>query len=69
MKDPVISVDGYTYERAAIEQYFETHGAVSPFMKTRLSTKAVIPNRNLKCQIHLRCAYNDDSMVFFIFTC
>lgn len=61
MSDPVICADGYTYERAAIEQHFRSQqellaqvgvtGAdarfASPTTKERLESTALIPNRSL----------------------
>eukprot|EP00005_Dracoamoeba_jomungandri_P013847 CAMPEP_0174270128 /NCGR_PEP_ID=MMETSP0439-20130205/43430_1 /TAXON_ID=0 /ORGANISM="Stereomyxa ramosa, Strain Chinc5" /LENGTH=295 /DNA_ID=CAMNT_0015359287 /DNA_START=54 /DNA_END=938 /DNA_ORIENTATION=- len=47
MTDPVIDSDGNTYERAAIEKYFEEHGFVSPLTGKTISEK-LIPNRSLQ---------------------
>jgi hypothetical protein len=47
MTDPVVCADGHTYERAAIERWFSTH-ATSPKTNERLSSRALIPNHNLK---------------------
>jgi hypothetical protein len=60
MSDPVICSDGHTYERAAIEQHFQSQTdlqhqlsgdasspvvVTSPLTKQRLESAALIPNR------------------------
>mmetsp|Transcript_573 Transcript_573/g.816 ORF Transcript_573/g.816 Transcript_573/m.816 type:complete len:126 (+) Transcript_573:1-378(+) len=50
MQDPVICSDGFSYERAAIEEWLQTHD-VSPVTKQKLSTKQLFPNENLKSMI------------------
>ena len=47
MVDPVICVDGQTYDRPAIERWFETHDT-SPLTGASLSSKNLIPNISLK---------------------
>jgi len=44
--DPVMTNDGNTYERLAIETWFENHDT-SPLTSLKLSSKAVIPNNTL----------------------
>jgi len=50
MMDPVLAVDGFTYERAAIEKWFETH-ATSPMTGAQLSNQSVTPNHALRSAI------------------
>ena len=51
MKDPVVAQDGFTYERAYIEQWFNTRGAKSPMTNKNIGTKHLTPNRTLKSAI------------------
>ncbi len=49
MTDPVIAADGFTYERAAIEEHFRRiRGPRSPMTNNMLSSSTLIPNRALK---------------------
>ena len=50
MKDPVIFVDGYTYDRIAIAEYLKKSG-VSPMTRQPMTIEQAIPNRALKDQI------------------
>lgn len=50
MVDPVITTDGHTYERKAIESWFEKH-QTSPKTNIYLETKSLFPNRTLKGMI------------------
>lgn len=43
MHDPVTALDGHTYERAAIEQWF-AKSDVSPMHNSKLESKVLIPN-------------------------
>lgn len=47
MEDPVICVDGNSYERCAIEEWFKNHNT-SPLTGLVLSSIVLIPNRTLK---------------------
>ncbi|GMH56860.1 hypothetical protein TrRE_jg3776, partial [Triparma retinervis] len=47
MDDPVIAVDGYSYERYNLERYFRSHD-VSPKTGQVLSNKTMMPNMALK---------------------
>eukprot|EP00730_Choanoeca_flexa_P017689 TRINITY_DN8551_c0_g1_i1.p2 TRINITY_DN8551_c0_g1~~TRINITY_DN8551_c0_g1_i1.p2 ORF type:complete len:222 (+),score=39.30 TRINITY_DN8551_c0_g1_i1:1255-1920(+) len=47
MVDPVVAIDGYTYERAAVEWYFTAHGIVSPTTGLRLPSSMLTPNKTL----------------------
>ena len=50
MKDPVSTMDGFTYERAAITKWFEDHDT-SPLTGLHLQSKSLIPNIALRCAI------------------
>lgn len=47
MKDPVITIDGFTYDRTAIEKWLDT-SMKSPLTGLTLTSKSLIPNVNLK---------------------
>lgn len=47
MKEPVVTHDGHTYERAAIEQWLASHNT-SPLTGQPLEHKNLVPNRALK---------------------
>lgn len=62
MKDPVMTSDGHTYERAAITQWLENH-ETSPLTNERLANNELIPNIPLKNVIHeLRAGDAPDSL-------
>ena len=44
MHDPVVASDGITYERAAIEEWFETGKQTSPLTNAPLVSQVLIPN-------------------------
>ncbi len=48
--DPVITKDGHTYERAAIEMWLANHDT-SPLTNTRLADKSLTPNISLRNSI------------------
>lgn len=50
MRDPVVTADGFTYERIAILKWFEKH-ATSPMTNQALPHKHLAPNLALKSQI------------------
>ena len=50
MDDPVFAMDGFTYERASIEQWFETHDT-SPSTSAKMASKELIPNFHLRSAI------------------
>ena len=50
MTDPVTTLDGFTYERAAITEWLRTKDT-SPKTGTKLESKALIPNYNLRSVI------------------
>lgn len=43
MVDPVIAADGHTYERAAIQQWLQTH-STSPVTSIPLTHTRLVPN-------------------------
>lgn len=47
MTDPVIAMDGHSYERAAIVQWLQTNKR-SPMTNEPLRSKVVLPNFNLR---------------------
>ena len=50
MTDPVMASDGHTYERAAIEKWFDRK-LTSPKTGADLETRVVFPNHLLRNQI------------------
>jgi len=50
MTDPVIAMDGMSYERKSIERWFAEHDT-SPITGGRIRDKILIPNFNLKSQM------------------
>ncbi|KAK9808919.1 hypothetical protein WJX72_006422 [[Myrmecia] bisecta] len=53
MTDPVIAADGYTYERSAIEAWFEMHDTL-PMTNEVVECKVLIPNILMRRMIQ-RC--------------
>jgi len=51
MEEPVIAVDGFTYEKRCILEWFSTKGT-SPTTGAVLTSTALIPNHSLKSQIN-----------------
>mmetsp|Transcript_51397 Transcript_51397/g.116557 ORF Transcript_51397/g.116557 Transcript_51397/m.116557 type:complete len:308 (+) Transcript_51397:72-995(+) len=54
MNDPVATVDGQVYERAAIEYWLRFHGR-SPMTNVRLANRSVVPQPPLKRAIDEYC--------------
>jgi len=48
MQDPVFSMDGQTYERACIEQWFAQGKRTSPVTNEVLSSLTLVPNLALR---------------------
>ena len=48
MSDPVVALDGHTYERRAIEQWFSQGRLTSPVTNLRLPATTLVPNHALK---------------------
>ena len=51
MTDPVITVDGHTFERKAIEEWFSRGNCTNPLTGKALASKVLIPNIALKSVI------------------
>lgn len=51
MLDPVIAQDGFTYERKAIQMWFDNGNDTSPMTNEPLPSLVLIPNNNLKSQV------------------
>ena len=47
MSDPVIAKDGYTYDRASIEEWFKEHGAVSPKLQVDIPDMSLTPDESI----------------------
>ena len=47
MRDPVIAKDGYTYDRASIEEWFKEHGAVSPKLQVDIPDMSLTPDESI----------------------
>ena len=54
MKDPVKTIDGFTYDRVSIQKWFE-NSSKSPLTGLNLSSKILTPNVELKNQIEEFC--------------
>jgi len=56
MRDPVVAVDGYTYEREEIENLFSQDGCLqkirSPITQQRIWSKTLITNQRMRTIIH-----------------
>ncbi|KAL6073941.1 Kinesin-related protein 3 [Balamuthia mandrillaris] len=50
-EDPVVAMDGHTYERKAIEQWLARHSR-SPLTGNKLPSRKIIPNYNMRRYIH-----------------
>jgi len=50
MSEPVLATDGFTYERSAVERWFETHDT-SPMTGARVVSKRCVPNLALRSAI------------------
>lgn len=48
MNDPVITVDGHTFERKAIEEWFSRGNSTNPLTGKAIQSKVLIPNIALK---------------------
>ena len=63
MVQPVVTLDGHTYERAAIEAWLEQHNT-SPLTNEPLENKQLIPNMLVKQQMSaLREMHRDGTSV------
>jgi len=48
MRDPVITVDGHTYERVSIQEWFDRGNTTSPLTNAVLRRKELAPNHALR---------------------
>mmetsp|Transcript_14573 Transcript_14573/g.35177 ORF Transcript_14573/g.35177 Transcript_14573/m.35177 type:complete len:86 (-) Transcript_14573:501-758(-) len=55
MTDPVMALDGHTYERSAIERWFQQGRLTSPVTNLRLPATTLVPNHALRGAV---MAYN-----------
>lgn len=51
MRDPVMAVDGFIYERASIEAWFASGKTTSPKTGAELANLSLIPNHDLRARI------------------
>ena len=51
MTDPVIAVDGHSYERSAIQKWLDLGNATSPMTNERLERPDLVQNHALRSQI------------------
>ena len=63
MEDPVVTGDGFTYERQAIEQWFATGKCTSPMSNVALKSRKVTPNNIIRSAIHEWRSGNRSGMV------
>ena len=52
MVDPVITADGHTYERSAIEKWFGSGNIISPATGASLAHQNPVPNIALRSAMH-----------------
>jgi len=60
LRDPVICLDGYSYERSAIEAYFRSGRMRSPVTGKELPATTMVSNESLKAAIRAWQASLDD---------
>ncbi len=51
MTDPVVAADGFTYDRHAIEEWFDGGHRTSPMTNESLENTRLVPNRTLRAEI------------------
>eukprot|EP00882_Tetradesmus_deserticola_P005392 GHRQ01005674.1.p2 GENE.GHRQ01005674.1~~GHRQ01005674.1.p2 ORF type:complete len:255 (+),score=76.93 GHRQ01005674.1:701-1465(+) len=49
--DPVVACDGFTYDRRAVQEWFESGQRVSPLTKQPLKSTATLPNHVVRCAV------------------
>jgi hypothetical protein len=52
LTDPVVACDGFTYDRRAILEFFETGQRISPLSKQQLRSTATLPNHVVRCAVN-----------------
>ena len=48
MQEPVIALDGHSYERVAIEQWFSSGRRTSPLTNAQMGSSHLTPNHTLR---------------------
>jgi hypothetical protein len=51
LTDPVVACDGFTYDRRAIQEWFESGQRISPLTKQALRSTATLPNHVVRCAV------------------
>ena len=54
LDDPVLCSDGHTYSRAAITEWLDANGAISPLTGQPLANRELIPNHTLRNMIEAK---------------
>lgn len=55
MRDPVIAADGYSYEREAIQFWFDSGNDTSPMTNLQLPHTRLVANQTLRIAIENVC--------------
>lgn len=64
MSDPVMTIDGFSYEREAIAKWFSMNKKTSPSTGKELPTQQVTPNHTLRATIvELVSVSNEETVV------
>ncbi|KAF6256446.1 ankyrin repeat-containing domain protein [Scenedesmus sp. NREL 46B-D3] len=50
--DPVVACDGFTYDRRAVQEWFESGQRTSPLTKQQLRSTATLPNHVVRCAVN-----------------
>jgi hypothetical protein len=51
LTDPVVACDGFTYDRRAVQEWFESGQRISPLTKQTLRSTATLPNHVVRCAV------------------
>jgi hypothetical protein len=52
LTDPVVACDGFTYDRRAVQEWFESGQRISPLTKQTLRSTAALPNHVVRCAVN-----------------
>jgi hypothetical protein len=52
LTDPVVACDGFTYDRRAVQEWFESGQRISPLTKQTLRSTATLPNHVVRCAVN-----------------
>jgi hypothetical protein len=52
LTDPVVACDGFTYDRRAVQEWFEGGQRISPLTKQTLRSTATLPNHVVRCAVN-----------------